>query len=131
MNPVLSKLQPYPFEKLAASKADWRPPQYLAHIALSIGEPKHPAPEVALQPLRDNLAAINSYPLTKGLPELRQAIANWLQNRFSLPADAVNVDSQSIPVNGTREAVFAFAQAVVERRDDALVLMPYPFYQIY
>ena len=131
MNPDLSKLQPYPFEKLAALKADCRPPQDLAHIALSIGEPKHPAPEVALQPLRDNLSAINSYPLTKGIPELRQAIANWLQNRFSLPVDAVDIDNQIIPVNGTREALFAFAQAVVERSDDALVLMPNPFYQIY
>ncbi len=131
MNPDLSKLQPYPFEKLAALKADCCPPQDLSHIALSIGEPKHPAPEVALQPLRDNLAAINSYPLTKGLPELRQAITNWLENRFSLPAGAVDTENQVIPVNGTREALFAFAQAVVERSNDALVLMPNPFYQIY
>ncbi|MDH5388511.1 MAG: succinyldiaminopimelate transaminase [Gammaproteobacteria bacterium] len=131
MNPDLSKLQPYPFEKLAALKAECRPPQDLPHIALSIGEPKHPAPEVALQPLRENLDAINNYPLTKGVPELRQAIANWLQTRFSLPTGAVNVDDQIIPVNGTREALFAFAQAVVERSDDALVLMPNPFYQIY
>ena len=131
MNPDLSKLQPYPFEKLATLKADCTPPQDLAHIALSIGEPKHPAPEVALKPLRENLDAINSYPLTRGMPELRQSIANWLQNRFSLPAGAVNADNQVIPVNGTREALFAFAQAVVERSDDALVLMPNPFYQIY
>lgn len=131
MNPDLSKLHPYPFEKLAALKAECNPPQDLAHIALSIGEPKHPAPEVALKSLRDDLDAINSYPLTKGRPELRLAIAHWLQNRFSLPANAVNAENQVIPVNGTREALFAFAQAIVKRGDDALVLMPNPFYQIY
>ena len=131
MNPDLSKLQPYPFEKLAALKANCSPPQNLPHIALSIGEPKHPAPEVALMPLRDNLDAINNYPLTKGIPELRQAIANWLQNRFSLPTDVINTDEHIIPVNGTREALFAFAQAVVSRSDEALVMMPNPFYQIY
>ena len=131
MNPDLSKLQPYPFEKLAALKAGCTPPQDLAHIALSIGEPKHPSPEVALKPLRECLALSNSYPLTKGMPELRQAIAHWLQQRFDLPAGAVNAETQVIPVNGTREALFAFAQTVVARGDEALVLMPNPFYQIY
>ncbi|MDH5710541.1 MAG: succinyldiaminopimelate transaminase [Gammaproteobacteria bacterium] len=131
MNPDLSKLQPYPFEKLNALKASCQPPQGLAHIALSIGEPKHPSPEVALKPLRENLDQSNRYPLTKGVPELRQAIANWLEQRFTLPKAAINAETQVIPVNGTREALFAFAQAVVERSNDALVLMPNPFYQIY
>ena len=131
MNPDLSKLQPYPFEKLNALKASCQPPQDMAHIALSIGEPKHPSPEIALKPLRENLDQSNRYPLTKGIPELRLAIANWLAQRFSLPKTAVNTETQVIPVNGTREALFAFAQAVVERSDDALVLMPNPFYQIY
>lgn len=131
MNPDLDKLQPYPFERLAALKTGTKPPAELPHIALSIGEPKHPAPEVALTPLRDRLELINNYPLTRGMPELRQAIADWLMGRFSLPANSINIDDHIIPVNGTREGLFAFAQAVVSRNDDALVMMPNPFYQIY
>ena len=88
MNPLLQKLQPYPFEKLAALKTGCTPPAGLSPIALSIGEPKHPSPDVALAPLRDNLDLSNRYPLTKGSPELRQAIAAWLQRRFMLDADS-------------------------------------------
>lgn len=131
MNPDLDKLQPYPFERLATLKKGANPPEGLSHIALSIGEPKHPAPEVVLESLRANLDISNKYPLTKGIPELRQSIANWLVNRFSLPTDSINADDHIIPVNGTREALFAFAQAIVSRNDDALVMMPNPFYQIY
>lgn len=131
MNPDLDKLQPYPFERLAALKEGTNPPDGLPHIALSIGEPKHPAPEVVLESLRTNLELTNKYPLTKGIPELRQSIADWLKNRFSLPADSINIDDHIIPVNGTREALFAFAQAIVSRNDEALVMMPNPFYQIY
>jgi len=131
MNPDLDKLQPYPFERLATLKQGTNPPENLTHIALSIGEPKHPAPEIVLESLRDNLEITNKYPLTKGNPELRQSIANWLKNRFSLPADSINIDNHIIPVNGTREALFAFAQAIVSKMDDALVMMPNPFYQIY
>jgi N-succinyldiaminopimelate aminotransferase len=131
MNPDLDKLQAYPFERLATLKQGTKPPESLPHIALSIGEPKHPAPEAVLESLRDNLAIINKYPLTKGDPELRQSIAQWLKNRFSLPAESINIDDHIIPVNGTREALFAFAQAMVSRADDALVMIPNPFYQIY
>jgi N-succinyldiaminopimelate aminotransferase len=131
MNPDLDKLQPYPFERLTALKEGTNPPAGLSHIALSIGEPKHPAPEVVLESLRANLELTNKYPLTKGIAELRQGIADWLKNRFSLPADSINADDHIIPVNGTREALFAFAQATVSRSDDALVMMPNPFYQIY
>ena len=131
MNPDLDKLHPYPFERLAALKEGTNPPAGLPHIALSIGEPKHPAPEVVLESLRTNLELTNKYPLTKGIPELRQSIADWLINRFSLPADSINIDDHIIPVNGTREALFAFAQAIISRSDDALVMMPNPFYQIY
>jgi len=131
MNPLLQKLQPYPFEKLAALKAECTPPAGLEHIALSIGEPRHPSPEVALAPLRDNLDQCNRYPLTKGSPELRRAIAGWLQRRFELGTDSVDADKHVIPVNGTREALFAFAQCVVDSTTDALVMMPNPFYQIY
>ena len=131
MNPDLDKLQPYPFEKLAALKAGSSPPAGLKHIALSIGEPKHPAPAVALDAIRDHLQQLNQYPVTRGSSRLRQAICDWLQRRFSLPAGSLDADKNVIPVNGTREALFAFAQSAVERDADALVLMPNPFYQIY
>ncbi|UCB56077.1 MAG: succinyldiaminopimelate transaminase [Thiotrichales bacterium] len=131
MNPYLEKLQPYPFEKLANLKAGCNPPEELEHISLSIGEPRHPSPEIALNALRDNLDLCNRYPLTRGSPELRQAIAGWLQRRFGLADDSIDADSQVIPVNGTREALFAFAQSVIDKRPDALVMMPNPFYQIY
>ena len=130
MNPDLSKLQPYPFEKLAKLKGEVTPPAGLEHIALSIGEPKHPAPEFVLDTLRTELQRVENYPTTKGLPELNSTIANWLERRFSLE----NVDpvSQVIPVNGTREAIFAFTQAVVNRSQyRPLVVSPNPFYQIY
>lgn len=131
MNPNLQKLQPYPFEKLAKLKQDCAPPAELNHIALSIGEPKHPAPRFALDAICDNLSGINSYPLTRGIPELRQSIADWLSNRFDLGDAAIDADSQILPVNGTREALFAFAQCVIDDSADEIVLMPNPFYQIY
>jgi len=131
MNKNLNKLQPYPFEKLTALKTGCAPPDDLSHISLSIGEPKHPAPEIVLKPLRENLHKTNQYPLTPGMPELRQTITNWLQNRFALPAGSLNADKHILPVNGTREALFAFAQTIVERSENALVMIPNPFYQIY
>ena len=131
MNPDLDKLQPYPFEKLAELKAGCTPPVELAHIALSIGEPKHPSPTVALDAIRDSLQQLNQYPVTRGNTKLRQAICNWLQRRFELPDDSIRADEHVIPVNGTREALFAFAQCTVDHNSDALVLMPNPFYQIY
>lgn len=129
MNPDLQRLQPYPFEKLNALKAEVTPPESLAHIALSIGEPKHEPPAFVLQTLVDNLPRIANYPTTKGLPELRQAIAQWLTQRFQLAS--VDGESQVLPVNGTREALFAFAQAVIDRSNKPLVVSPNPFYQIY
>ncbi len=131
MNPDLDKLQPYPFEKLASLKATCTPPAELEHIALSIGEPKHPAPQFARDAICEHIDGINSYPMTRGIPELRAAIAGWLQRRFGLGDDGVDPDSQVLPVNGTREALFAFAQAVVDRSSKAQVMMPNPFYQIY
>ncbi|MDG9668268.1 succinyldiaminopimelate transaminase [Hahella sp. CR1] len=130
MNPNLSRLQPYPFEKLAQLKQSAQPPEHLPHIALSIGEPKHAPPEFALDVLRNNMSALSRYPTTKGEPELRQAIASWLEKRFSL-AGGIDPESQVLPVNGTREALFAFAQAVIDPTQDALVVSPNPFYQIY
>ncbi len=131
MNPDLNRLHPYPFEKLAQLKAGITPNSELSHIALSIGEPKHEPPKFVLDELVNSLAKIANYPLTKGIPELRQSIADWLIRRFTLPADSVDIEKNILPVNGTREALFAFAQAMVERKDNALVLMPNPFYQIY
>ncbi len=132
MNPDLNKLHPYPFQKIAKLKEGVVPPADLSPIALSIGEPKHDTPEIILQAVRDNLAGLANYPLTKGSTELRQAIADWLQWRFNLPENSVNPERHIIPVNGTREALFAFAQAVVDRHQaSAKVIMPNPFYQIY
>lgn len=131
MNPFLQKLQPYPFEKLSALKAGCTPPAELGHIALSIGEPKHPAPAFVLEALCGHLDGVSQYPLTRGLPELREAIARWLERRFRLGSNAVKADSQVLPVNGTREALFAFAQAMIDPRADETILMPNPFYQIY
>ena len=131
MNPDLNKLQPYPFEKLASLKAQCKPPEELAHIALSIGEPKHPAPEIALNAIKNHISSINQYPLTRGMPDLRRSIANWLEKRFSLHLGSVNPDSNVLPVSGTREALFAFAQTIIDNTKDQIVLMPNPFYQIY
>ena len=131
MNPLLQKLQPYPFEKLSALKSGCTPPAGLAHIALSIGEPKHPAPDFVLEALCENLDGISQYPLTRGIAELREAIARWLERRFKLGIKTVNADSQVLPVNGTREALFAFAQAVVDAQAKQTILIPNPFYQIY
>ena len=129
MNPDLEKLHPYPFEKLNALKSGIKPPEQLRHIALSIGEPKHPAPEFVKQALISSLDRLEVYPLTKGLPELRESISAWLIQRFKL--NKVNPETEILPVNGTREALFSFAQAVIKPSPDALVLSPNPFYQIY
>lgn len=131
MNRDLDRLQPYPFEKLRSLFAGAEPPAGLAHIALSIGEPKHATPEFIGTAIQDNLTYLANYPLTKGGPELRGTICEWLTRRFALPPGSLDPDRHVLPVNGTREALFAFAQAVVDRGDDALVLAPNPFYQIY
>ena len=131
MNPDLGQLQPYPFEKLAALKEGVSPSTTQEHIALSIGEPKHPTPGFITEALLAHLHGLSSYPTTKGTLELRQAISRWLTRRFKLPEQAIDAESQVLPVNGTREALFAFAQAVIDRTKDPLVLMPNPFYQIY
>ncbi len=132
MNPALELLKPYPFEQLAKLKQSIYPNGQLQHIALSIGEPKHKPPELVFKAIKNNLAALAQYPGTRGLPELRQSIADWLEKRYKLPEDIIDPDTQILPVNGTREALFAFAQTVVNNREkDPLVIMPNPFYQIY
>ena len=131
MNPSLKRLQPYPFDRLRILLAGAQPPAGLPHISLSIGEPRHDPPPFVLQALIDNLATLSSYPATAGLPQLRAAAAAWLTRRFKLPAGSVHPDTMVLPVNGTREALFAFVQATVDRAGNPLVVMPNPFYQIY
>ncbi|HZT63852.1 MAG TPA: succinyldiaminopimelate transaminase, partial [Burkholderiales bacterium] len=124
------KLQPYPFEKLRALIADNAPPASLAPINLQIGEPKHPTPQLVKDALAGALEGLASYPLTAGTPELRQAISAWLARRYRIPAP--DPASEVLPINGSREALFAFAQAVLDpSRGDAVVVCPNPFYQIY
>lgn len=130
MNPDLEQLQPYPFEKLNQLKQGIIPPD-IPHIALSVGEPKHPAPQLVLDALVENIQGVEKYPSTKGTPELRQGIKDWLLKRFALNADSLDIEQNILPVNGTREALFAFAQCVVDRSAAGLVLSPNPFYQIY
>ncbi|OGA72965.1 MAG: succinyldiaminopimelate transaminase [Betaproteobacteria bacterium RIFCSPLOWO2_12_FULL_65_14] len=127
MNPLLEKLQPYPFEKLRALLAGVTPNPGLAPINLSIGEPKHPTPALVKAALAGALDGLAVYPLTAGLPQLREAIAAWLARRYGIPAP--DPETQVLPVNGSREALFAFAQTVLA--PGARVVCPNPFYQIY
>ena len=131
MNPLLARLHAYPFERLARLKAGSNPPADLTPIDMWIGEPRHEPPLTVLTTLRENLHRLGTYPTTAGLPELRSACARWLERRYRLPADSVDPATMVLPVNGTREALFAFVQAAVDTGREPLVLMPNPFYQIY
>jgi N-succinyldiaminopimelate aminotransferase len=134
VNPGFQRLAAYPFERLAVLKQGLVPPAQLAHIPLSIGEPRHTPPAFVLDTLRASLDGLSSYPATRGLPELRNAAARWAERRFGMPAGCVDGETQVLPVTGTREALFAFVQAVVNARGASqppLVLMPNPGYQIY
>lgn len=128
MNPSLSLLHPYPFEKLNQLLADVKTPD-LPLIPLTIGEPQHPAPDFVKQCLSENFHHLSTYPTSKGLPELRTSIANWLTRRFHL--QQICAESQVLPVSGTREAIFSFTQTIVNREKKPYVVMPNPFYQIY
>ncbi len=135
MNPRIDRLHPYPFERLAALKDGIQPNPDLAHIALSIGEPKHAPPAFVVDHLADparTAAALGSYPLTRGSDALRSVLAAWAERRFQLPTGALGGDAV-LPVNGTREALFAFAQAVIDgtATPTPAVVLPNPFYQIY
>ena len=130
MNPHLAQLQPYPFEKLRQLFAGGEPPDDMKEIRLAIGEPQHGTPDFIKATLAANLSGLANYPITNGSDELRHAIADWLGRRYGIPApDPVQ---QVLPVNGSREALFAFAQCVADpTRPGGLVLCPNPFYQIY
>jgi N-succinyldiaminopimelate aminotransferase len=132
VNDRLALLTAYPFERLARLKAGQQPPANLPHIAMSIGEPKHAPPALVIEALRQSLGKLDSYPATAGLPETRAAFAAWLGRRFGL-GTRVDPEGMVLPVNGTREALFSFVQAVVGTAGGAkpVVAMPNPFYQIY
>jgi N-succinyldiaminopimelate aminotransferase len=131
MNPHLNLLQPYPFQRLRDLFEGLTPNPDFAPVNLSIGEPKHATPEIITEALRANLAGLASYPTTIGVPALREAINQWLQRRYKVPA--LNIDKAILPVNGSREALFAFAQAVIDTSvsEQPVVISPNPFYQIY
>lgn len=130
MNPALDKLHSYPFEKLKALLAASQPPAGISQIALHIGEPKHATPAFIKQALADSLGGLAQYPATLGEPALRNAIADWLRKRYALKN--IDASTQVLPVNGSREALFAFAQTIVDRtKINPVVVMPNPFYQIY
>ncbi len=131
MNPNLDALKPYPFERLTRLKAGVTPPTDVAPIALSIGEPRHAPPPAVLEALRRHEGDVARYPTTTGLPELRTAIAEWVTSRYALVEGSLDPERQVLPVNGTREAIFAFVQAALDRSRPASVAMPNPFYQIY
>ncbi|MCH2569685.1 MAG: aminotransferase class I/II-fold pyridoxal phosphate-dependent enzyme, partial [Pseudomonadales bacterium] len=132
MNRFLTTLKPYPFERLNRLLTDVVPADK-PPVPLSLGEPKHPAPDFLIDMLADDAflrIGVGTYPPTKGLPELRQAISSFASRRYGL-AHAPDPDTQVLPVNGTREALFAFAQVVIDNTSPSLTLIPNPFYQIY
>ncbi|MCG2583296.1 succinyldiaminopimelate transaminase [Massilia sp. TS11] len=129
MNPHLAKLQPYPFEKLRQLFAGVTPNPALKPISLGIGEPKHPTPAFIKQALADHLGGLAAYPATAGSEALRAAIASWIARRYGIPAP--DAATQVLPVNGSREALFALAQTVIDPAAQSLVVCPNPFYQIY
>ena len=132
MTPHLQQLQAYPFERLRTLLAGATGPADLRHIPMSIGEPKHAPPQLVIQALHDHANTLGTYPATLGLPEFRQSVARWLVNRFKLSSDSVDPATMVLPVNGTREALFAIVQAVVDRsHGKPAVLMPNPLYLIY
>jgi N-succinyldiaminopimelate aminotransferase len=133
MNPYFDYLQPYPFEKLKELKANTKTNAALKPILLSVGEPKHPAPDFVKQTLMDAIDGLANYPSTKGIIELRETIASWLTKRFSLTSATIDAETNVLPVAGTREALFAFTQAIINNTatDKPLVVCPNPCYQIY
>ncbi|OWT55159.1 succinyldiaminopimelate transaminase [Candidimonas nitroreducens] len=130
MNPRLNDLHPYPFEKLRQLMASAAPPPAGLHpINLSIGEPKHAAAPLVVEAMRGAMGGLSAYPPTKGDPALRGAISAWMARRYGIAAP--DPETQVLPALGSREALFAFAQTVIDPAADALVLCPNPFYQIY
>jgi N-succinyldiaminopimelate aminotransferase len=128
MNPLLEKLQPYPFERLRALFASVTPSPQHSPISLGIGEPKHPTPQFIREALDAHFKGLAAYPATGGEPAFKQACAAWVSNRYGVTLDPT---TQILPVNGSREALFSLTQTVIDPRRDAVVVSPNPFYQIY
>lgn len=129
MNPLLSHLQPYPFERLRQLFAGVSPPAGYSAISLGMGEPRHPTPHFIKDAISINLAGLANYPATAGEPALREAFTQWAERRYALKLDAA---TQVLPVNGSREALFAFTQTIIDPTGgQAMVVCPNPFYQIY
>jgi N-succinyldiaminopimelate aminotransferase len=132
MNPGLENCHAYPFEKLTKLLEGATVDPNKSAISLAIGEPKHPTPDFILDTLKSNLSGVAVYPATRGSIELRNAIADWLSHRFNLPRTSINAEKNILPVNGTREALFAIAQTVINKSNETpVVVLPNPFYQIY
>lgn len=133
MNPFLAHLQPYPFQKLARLKANCLPPAEISPINLAIGEPQQPTPVFIIDAMQQALPlGLPKYPTTQGTLALRETIAQWLIQRYHLPGDSLDPEQHILPVNGTREALFALPQCLINPyANNPLVLMPNPFYQIY
>lgn len=130
MNENLNLLQPYPFQRLRDLFEGIVPNSQYTAVNLSIGEPKHETPKIIQKSLIDHIAGLANYPTTLGSVELRQAIANWATRRYGIPT--LDIDKEIIPVNGSREALFALAQAVIDTsKPNPVVISPNPFYQIY
>ena len=129
MNPLLQRLHPYPFERLRELTRGIQPSPAHKPISLGIGEPRHPTPALIEQALVAAMSGLSTYPATAGEPALREAVAGWLQRRYGV---SVQPHTQVLPVNGSREALFALAQTVVDAsQPGAVVVCPNPFYQIY
>ncbi|MEQ1488541.1 MAG: aminotransferase class I/II-fold pyridoxal phosphate-dependent enzyme, partial [Methylotenera sp.] len=130
MNPNLNLLQPYPFQRLRDLFKGVTPNADYAAINLSIGEPKHATPQLIKDALVNNLAGLASYPTTIGVPALREAISHWITRRYNVPV--LNPETAILPVTGSREALFAFAQVIIDNtKPNPVVISPNPFYQIY
>ena len=130
MNPNLNLLQPYPFQRLRDLFKGITPNPEFSAINLSIGEPKHATPQLIKDALVNNLAGLASYPTTIGSLALREAISNWISRRYGVPA--LNSETAVLPVTGSREALFAFAQVIIDNtKPNPVVISPNPFYQIY
>jgi N-succinyldiaminopimelate aminotransferase len=128
MNPDLNLTQPYPFARLRKLLSGLQTPADKRHISLSIGEPKHATPQVVLDALTGNLGELAKYPATQGAPALREAVSGWLERRYGTKLDP---DGEILPTCGSREALFSFVQALIDRTKNPLVGIPCPFYQIY
>ena len=129
MNPLLAKLNPYPFERLRELSQGIVPNPAFKPVSLGLGEPRHPTPRLVEEALTASLKGLSSYPATAGEPALREAMAGWIERRYGV---ALNPATQILPVNGSREALFSLAQTVIDpTRPGATVVCPNPFYQIY